>query len=173
MSQARNLRDRTGRPMAACAWRWVARGGLPVVASAAVLVAGCGGDDGSSARADQGRELADERGCTTCHTANGDPSTGPTWKGIWGTNVTLEDGTTVTVDRDYIARAVRDPQAEIVEGFTVQMPTFDLSDDEIADLVAYIESLGPSDAVDSDGLSASAPRHTAGVDGATRDDDRI
>lgn len=134
--------------------RPTARIGLPLTVAVAVLAAGCG-DDGSSeeAAAGRGRELADERGCTSCHTADGEPSTGPTWQGIWGSTVTLEDGTTVTVDRAYVARSVRDPQAQIVEGFAVRMPTFDLTDDEIDDLVAYLQSLAPSGSAGRDGPS--------------------
>lgn len=44
-------------------------------------------------------------------------------------------------DRAYIARSVRDPAAEKVDGYNGVMPAYDLTDDEIDDLVAYLETL--------------------------------
>lgn len=125
--------------------------------AAAVVLAGCGDDgtfeNGLGAAAQRGRQLAQDRGCSNCHTANGDPSTGPTWLGIWGTEVTLDDNRTVTVDHDYVARSVRDPQADIVDGFGPVMPSFELTDDEIDDLVAYLQALGGDGARSDDPLA--------------------
>ena len=51
-----------------------------------------------------------------CHSADGRSSVGPTWKGLYGSEVELEDGTTVTADDEYLVRAIKDPEAERVEG---------------------------------------------------------
>ena len=83
----------------------------------------------------------EERGCANCHTSDGRRSVGPTWKGIFGTTVTLEDGSSVVVDEAYVERSIRDPSAQIVEGFAVPMPRIALGDDEVSTMVDYIRSL--------------------------------
>lgn len=80
--------------------------------------------------------------CLACHSVDGSAVIGPTWKGLYGHEVTLTDGSTVTADSEYIAESIRDPNAKVVEGFPAVMPPFTyLSDQDIADLIAYIKSL--------------------------------
>ncbi|HYZ98263.1 MAG TPA: cytochrome c [Acidimicrobiales bacterium] len=112
----------------------------------ALLVAACGGDGDDDAgslppEASRGRELVEASGCSTCHSTDGSDSTGPTWQGLAGAEVTLDDGTTVVADSEYLARSIREPRAEVVDGFSPVMPTFDFSEDEVAAIVAYIETL--------------------------------
>lgn len=82
------------------------------------------------------------KACLMCHSTDGSPKVGPTWLGLAGSQRPLEDGTTVTADGQYLARSIRDPQAQIVKGFTpVMQPYTELSDAEIQDIIAYLESL--------------------------------
>jgi len=67
---------------------------------------------------------------------------GPTWKGLYGKTENLRDGTTALVDDNYLRSFIRDPQARGVKGFAPVMPKIDLTDEELAALVAYIQSLG-------------------------------
>jgi cytochrome c oxidase subunit 2 len=97
-----------------------------------------------SAQAQQGRYVAQRSGCMNCHSTDGKPNTGPTWKGIWGSQVTLDDGRTTTVDEAYIRRAIQDPAGDQLKGFASTMPKFSLSDTEIAAVTAYIRELGSS-----------------------------
>jgi len=92
---------------------------------------------------DWGKIQWDRKGCSTCHTLDGTSSKGPTWKGIWGTMVTLSDGKTVLVDEAYVRESMMLPQAKIVKGFDPVMPTFQglLRENEIQGLVALIKSL--------------------------------
>jgi cytochrome c oxidase subunit 2 len=48
----------------------------------------------------------------------------------------------VTADDAYLTRAIADPGAERVAGFALEMPANDLSEEEIAQIVAYIRALG-------------------------------
>jgi cytochrome c oxidase subunit 2 len=124
-----------------------------VLAAAAVFggLAACGGDDEfavpemKTEAAQAGQALAKERGCLSCHTESGRRSTGPTWKDLAGNEVELASGQTVTADDDYLARSVIDPKADVVAGFAPIMPTSytDLTEDELADLVAYLRALSP------------------------------
>jgi cytochrome c oxidase subunit 2 len=91
---------------------------------------------------EQGRALADAKGCVACHTVDGSTRVGPTWKGLYGKSENMRDGSTALVDDAYLRAFIRDPQARGVKGFTPVMPKIPLSDEELAALVAYIKSLG-------------------------------
>jgi cytochrome c oxidase subunit 2 len=96
--------------------------------------------------AERGQKLAELNGCVGCHTADGSPSVGPSWLGVFGSEELLEDGTTVLVDEGYLLKSILDPNTQIVDGFLPDlMPkvygdTF--SQAEMDDLIAYIRSLG-------------------------------
>jgi cytochrome c oxidase subunit 2 len=90
---------------------------------------------------EQGRLLAEEKGCLGCHSLDGSASTGPTWKGLLGKTETLADGSTVTVDAAYIKESILDPGASVIEGYSPIMSAYQLSDDEIAALIAFTTSL--------------------------------
>ena len=62
-------------------------------------------------------------------------------EGLYGSEVELSDGTTVTVDDAYIRESILDPGAVIVDGYGNVMPKFDLTDEEIAQITAYIQTL--------------------------------
>jgi cytochrome c oxidase subunit II len=112
--------------------------------AAASLVAGaCGGDPEPvlGAQAAQGKQLARDKACTACHTATGGKSEGPTWKGLAGSNVRLADGSTVVADDAYLARSIKEPRAQIVQGYKTAMPTTPMTDAEIAAVTAYIKAL--------------------------------
>lgn len=107
--------------------------------SRAAVVAPAAGTD---ATVTQGQALAQSKGCAACHSIDGSPRVGPTWKGLYGKTETMQDGSTALVDESYLQSFIRNPQARSVKGFPPVMPKIELSDDELAALVAYIQSLG-------------------------------
>ena len=118
----------------------------PLLAAPA-LVAACGGSGGAessglSGEAAEGLEIAKSNGCMTCHSVDGRRSVGPTWQGLYGSEVELEDGTTVVADDEYLTRAIEDPGAQVVAGFNGVMPDRDLSEADVAAIVAYLRTLG-------------------------------
>lgn len=90
--------------------------------------------------AEAGRAKWQEQ-CAMCHTLDGGEAIGPTWQGLWMSQVALEDGTMVTVDDAYIAESIREPNAKIVQGFAGIMPVNDLDDADIANVIAFIQTL--------------------------------
>jgi cytochrome c oxidase subunit II len=90
-----------------------------------------------------GHELYEDKGCVQCHTIDGSLRVGPSWKGIWGSTVRADSGTTRTVDAAYVRESIMTPQAFVVAAFPAVMPTFGgvLKDHEIDALTAFIESL--------------------------------
>ncbi|HQZ37236.1 MAG TPA: c-type cytochrome, partial [Ilumatobacteraceae bacterium] len=98
----------------------VRNGLLAVVSVAAALglgLAACSSDDGSSAPMSAGEQVALSNGCTACHGPNGEGGAGPAWKGLYGSEVELADGTTVTADDAYLTESIRDPHARQVAGY--------------------------------------------------------
>jgi len=91
----------------------------------------------------RGEQLATTIGCRGCHTIDGSKLVGPSWKGLYGSQVALSDGTTVTANDAYLIESIVNPSVKIVKGFetTTAMPKFDLTDAQIKDLVAYIATL--------------------------------
>ena len=89
----------------------------------------------------RGELLVSGNGCAACHSINGAAGVGPTWLGLGGSQVELEDGATVTADDAYLIESIKDPKVKIVKGFAPVMPVYPFTDEEIADIVAYIKTL--------------------------------
>ena len=103
-------------------------------AAAAALVAKGGPD--------AGKAMVAQNGCGGCHSIDGTRLVGPTWRGLFGSQVKLSDGKTVTADEAYLTESVTDPSAKVVDGFPDHvMPKFNLTDAQIKDIVSYIETL--------------------------------
>ena len=90
----------------------------------------------------RGQALAQSKGCVACHTVDGRPGVGPTWKGLFGKTETFTDGSTARVDEEFLRSFIRDPSARNVKGFAPVMPKIDLTRDELDALVAYIMAQG-------------------------------
>jgi cytochrome c oxidase subunit 2 len=54
----------------------------------------------------------------------------------------MVDGSTALVDEAYLKDFIRNPKARAVKGFAQVMPQIELTDEELAALVAYIRSNG-------------------------------
>jgi cytochrome c oxidase subunit II len=88
-----------------------------------------------------GKLLYSKQGCNACHTIDGTPKIGPTWKGVYGTTERLTGGGSALVDENYIRESILDPQAKIVDGYPNSMPVTKLSDREITGIIEYIKTL--------------------------------
>jgi mono/diheme cytochrome c family protein len=91
----------------------------------------------------KGRQLANQY-CAACHSVDGSQKVGPTWLGLAGSQVPLEDGESILADTEYLLSSILTPNLQIVEGYNAGiMPGFAdlLEQTEVEDLVAYIQSL--------------------------------
>ena len=97
-----------------------------------------------------------EHACNTCH---GDQpgARGPSLAGLFGKEVPLATGQTVSADQDYIRESIVNPQAKLVAGYPPIMPTYQglISEEGLLQLTAYIKSL--SGAPPAAGGAAAAP----------------
>lgn len=88
-----------------------------------------------------GQELSISKGCVACHSIDGTTIIGPTWKGLYGSQESLEDGSSVTVDDAYIKESILNPTIKITKGYQPLMPVLPVTDEEIVALTDYIKSL--------------------------------
>lgn len=79
--------------------------------------------------------------CTTCHSIDGSPKLGPSMKGVWGRTEKLMGGSTIVVDEAYLRESIAMPMAKVVDGFAPIMPPMQLSEEDLAALVAYLQTL--------------------------------
>ena len=119
-----------------------------VTLAAAAALAGLGACTSNEPKglAATGKALSAQKGCISCHTTDGRPSVGPTWKGVYASRVVLDDGTTVTANDAYLTESILHPSAKTVKGFKAgQMETVikenSITPDQVKALVAYIKSV--------------------------------
>jgi len=97
----------------------------------------------------QGKVLFQQYRCNVCHTTEGGNAAGPTMKGLAGSQVKINDGTTVVADTNYLRESILNPDTKIVAGYGPSVMSAALDpfsqqiqqDNHVADIVAYIESL--------------------------------
>jgi cytochrome c oxidase subunit II len=97
-----------------------------------------------------GKTLLSTLGCIACHRKDSGKM-GPRLEGIYGTNVRLQDGTTVNVDDNYLRESILNPNAKLVAGFQPLMPSFQgrVSEEDILQILSYIKSSGTQSASSS------------------------
>jgi cytochrome c oxidase subunit 2 len=102
---------------------------------------------GEETLAAQGKDLFRRYGCSGCHEAGGTVRA-PRLEGVFGSPVPLSDGSVVIADERYVRNSILDPKAEVAAGYAPVMPTFagQIGEDDLAKLVAYVESIGPEQA---------------------------
>ena len=108
--------------------------------------------------AQNGYTLFQQLGCNTCHNME-TQGRGPNLRGVYGSQVQLEDGRTVTADDNYIRESILNPGAKIVSGFKNIMPSWQgqVNDEQLNELVAYVKSLNPPPAGTIAGPTISGP----------------
>ena len=94
--------------------------------------------------AEAGKRLLQSKGCLGCHSLDGSPKIGPTFKGLVGKKETVTAGgqeKTITVDEAFIREHILDPRSAVVKGFPPVMPPTPMTDEELKTIVTYVETL--------------------------------
>jgi len=93
----------------------------------------------------KGQKLVTQNGCVGCHSSDGKEGLGPTWKGLFGSTQKLSDGSTVTVDEEYLTNSIVKPNVQIVAGYPANVMPSNYADlfsqDELSSIIAFIKSL--------------------------------
>jgi len=101
-----------------------------------------------------GLSLLKTNGCTSCHTLDGSPLVGPSFKGLWGRtekvkiNGALKD---VVIDKKYIKESILNPDSDIVDGFSAGIMSSykgKLSDKDIDNIIEYFKNPNAKKKVD-------------------------
>ena len=91
-----------------------------------------------------GSQLYQVKGCVACHSTDGSPRVGPTFKGLLGKKeevVSGGKGETVVVDEAFIRKFISEPNVVHIEGYPPIMPKISITNEELTALVDYIKSL--------------------------------
>ena len=125
-----------------CGTNHALMGGWVTVMEAADYAAWLSGSPTDANPLVAGEKLFADKACVTCHLSDG-KGRAPSLNGVYGANVLLADGTTVTADDTYIRESILQPMAKLVAGYQPLMPTFQgqLTEEQILALTAYIKSL--------------------------------
>lgn len=125
--------------------------GLVTAIAAVLIIAGAwvfllNGDNGDAANGDDDAVALGESiytaQCAGCHTIDGSSGVGPTFEGLYNSEVEMEDGSSVLVDEDHLSEAITDPRASTRAGYPDVMPSFsNLTDEDVNGLIAFIQSL--------------------------------
>ncbi len=96
-----------------------------------------------STLAQEGERVAADKGCLRCHSLDGTKFLAPTWAGLWGSEVTMQDGSVVRAGAAYLTQSMMDPKAKVVKGFTPIMPSYrgQLTPPEVGAIIELIKSL--------------------------------
>lgn len=128
--------------------QWLSGGAPPVLENAGALATLQGLNrepdaERSLTMAEEGRRAASRNGCFACHTIDGQPHIGPSWRNLYGQLVELQDGRKTIADEEYLTRSMMDPIVDVVRGFRPVMPTYlgTLSQPDAGAIVEFIRSL--------------------------------
>lgn len=94
--------------------------------------------------AQRGQKYYNDKGCVACHSTDGSPKVGPSFKGIWSKNENFDDGSSRMVDENYLRESILEPNAATVKGFPKGvMPSFQgqLSEDQLGAMIEFIKGL--------------------------------
>ena len=102
------------------------------------------GGRSSGTPAQNGERLFTDLACITCHKQDA-TGRGPSLHGVFGSQVTLANGATVTADENYLRESIMNSQAKVVAGYQTPsiMPPFQgqISEESLLQLIAYIKTL--------------------------------
>lgn len=107
------------------------------------IIGDASGGSGEVSLADKGKQAYSKYACIGCHSLDGKAMTGPTWKGLWGSTRSFNDGGSATVDENYIKESIWEPNKHIVKGYEPnKMPTFKgmISEEELSAIIEFIKT---------------------------------
>jgi len=91
-----------------------------------------------------GFQLYQIKGCVACHSTDGSPRVGPTFKGLLGKKEEVTSGgkeETLVVDDTFIRKFILEPNVVHIKGYPPIMPKISMTDEELTALVDYIKYL--------------------------------
>jgi cytochrome c oxidase subunit 2 len=92
--------------------------------------------------AQNGERLFASMGCNSCHSGTA-AARGPNLAGVYGSKLTLTNGSQVLVNDAYLRDAILNPSQHVTAGFAPIMPTYQgqISEDGLIDLVEFVKTM--------------------------------
>jgi cytochrome c oxidase subunit 2 len=104
-------------------------------------------DTGGKELGSDGLAILQKNGCNACHSSDGSKIVGPSYLNLLGKQqVVVRDGkeVNVTIDEEYIHRAIYEPNVEIAQGYPkgmMQSYKGTITEEEIAKIIEYLNTL--------------------------------
>jgi cytochrome c oxidase subunit 2 len=117
----------------------------------------------------RGEQLFQQLACSTCHLSDG-TGRGPSLAGVFGAQVTLQNGQRVLADAGYVRESILTPQMKVVNGFQPIMPTFQglVTEEQLLSLIEYVKSLSANPAAGQQATTAAPAAPAAAPQGDRR-----
>jgi cytochrome c oxidase subunit 2 len=100
--------------------------------------------EGTAPGPPSGLHLYEVRGCVGCHSIDGSPRVGPTFKGLFGKKeIVVRHGKerTILVDEAYLRNYILHPNVDVVKGYPPVMPQIAMTDTELDAIIEWLETL--------------------------------
>jgi cytochrome c oxidase subunit 2 len=96
--------------------------------------------------AEAGLKLIQANGCVACHSIDGTPLVGPSFKGLLNsTKSVITDGKKreIIADEDYIKESIYNPSKDVVENFPKVMISYkaSINEEQLKAIIAYLKSI--------------------------------
>jgi cytochrome c oxidase subunit 2 len=100
-------------------------------------------DDKNATPAEKGKKIYETKMCMGCHSLDGSKVVGPSFKGIYGRESKMADGSKVKADDAYLKQSILEPTAKVVEGYPPAMPSYkdQLSDEDIKNVIEFLSTV--------------------------------
>lgn len=102
-------------------------------------------DEGGGSSSANGVALLKKYGCLGCHSQDGSKGVGPSFKGLFNSQVAVRKNNalvTLTADEAYLRESIKSPAATVVEGYQAIMPQFPaITDAELAAMVSALKEM--------------------------------
>jgi cytochrome c oxidase subunit 2 len=92
----------------------------------------------------EGRKLFQKLQCLTCHSSTAQ-ARAPVLEGLYRRTVPLRNNRTALADEAYLRESILQPEAKVVAGYEPIMPPYQLSEEDVLKVIAYLKSLRPGD----------------------------
>ncbi len=94
--------------------------------------------EASNVSFDRGQAIY-QNNCKSCHTLDGSPLVGPSFKGLWAKEREFEGGAKAVADENYVRNSILNPSTQIVKGYPPAMPPQNYNEAEILSIIEFIK----------------------------------
>jgi cytochrome c oxidase subunit II len=122
------------------------------------------GSTSGASLAQNGERLFASLGCNSCHSGAAS-ARGPNLAQVYGSQLQLTDGSTVTANDAFLREAILNPSTRVTAGYAPIMPTYQgqVSEEGLIDLVEYIKNLNTNYRIQQTLTAAQLPPGPAGA----------